>query len=255
MRVVYGSAANSSEFGFHARLRCSCGIRCKTSCGASAIEARLAVTAAHCVVHQGRARPASSCDLTFDSRPGSSYPVRQIVVPVAYMSTVASFGVHTPNYDVAFLQLVLPAPQIAPLGDASVGELARVIGYGQTELEPHSERLRQGLVTITSSNEIVTRAIGACQAGDTQCVDACQGDSGSPLLNQQNEVIAVVSSGSKPCGVSTNYPGYYANVRNLYEEFRAQITPTARQSKAAFRRLLLICVICAGLTMNTVFVL
>lgn len=64
-------------------------------------------------------------------------------------------------------------------------------------------------------------------AGGVKGKDSCKGDSGGPLMYEQNrryEVVGIVSFGHTPCGIE-NIPGVYTHVYQYDSWIRSNISP------------------------------
>lgn len=68
---------------------------------------------------------------------------------------------------------------------------------------------------------------GQLCAGGVKGKDSCKGDSGGPLMYENDktfEVVGVVSFGPSPCG-RENIPGVYTKVFAYKDWIRSQVTP------------------------------
>lgn len=154
-----------------------------------------------------------------------------IVYPVSNWTYHPSFDTYTVDYDIGVLFLGTPlnlthfdisAIAVRPQRPA-VGRLATVAGWGyREEWGPSSYKLEQAQVPIVSSEQCI-ELYGAgeinermlCAGYVTQGgTDACQGDTGGPLVID-GQLVGLVSWG-RGCA-RPNYPTVYCYVASLVD--------------------------------------
>ncbi|XP_039431994.2 trypsin-like isoform X2 [Culex pipiens pallens] len=235
-RVVGGNSSDLSAFPWMASLFQK-GV---FSCGASLINDRYVLTAAHCV-----ARADAREFEVFLRRPSITVGNPEMIHRRGHSITLNHYQGIRINNDVALIRLAEPVPLgpdvipvCLPTGtDSYQGQKATVTGWGTTESGELSDTLQQLTVPILSNQEckragyfrfqITNRMLcaGFLEGGK----DSCQGDSGGPLqlrnpTTGRYDIIGVVSWG-KACA-QRNYPGVYARVT----KFVAWVRSTARDA-------------------------
>ncbi|XP_047545974.1 trypsin, alkaline B-like [Vanessa atalanta] len=218
-RIVGGSTVNISNYPFLvALLFAPDGVSYRQICGASIINNRSVLTAAHCLSHrfnQYRVRAGSSTA----SSGGAVHNANRIIIHPNYNQ-------FTINNDIAVLRL---STQFSFGSNVRVGSIAGanyntgdnqsvwVAGWGFTSFNGRpSENLRHvQLWTVnqnTCQNVYGTSQItqnmlcaGSRAAGNGVCTQ----DSGGPLLHN-NVIVGIVSFGGN-CG-QPQYPGVFARV-------------------------------------------
>ena len=185
---------------------------------------RLFLTAAHCVVTNGRRRSASSLQVLLGSK---SLTSGGQVLNVTSVSVQPNYDV-TPNYaDMALLRLSGDsryAPvKLAPTNAAYVGSAGYIAGWGDRLPVTSTD---SDYPTRLYSASIPIREDAACSARDPEyngnvmlCAgyfggrpDTCSGDSGGPLAVRRSGVwrlVGVTSYGNPGCGSVGTY-GVYA---------------------------------------------
>ena len=215
-------------------------------CGGTLLAARYVLTAAHCMNSEGR--PAVKIDVSLGQTDVTA-PARNF--SVADWQTHPSYVPSNPGhesdggYDVAVLRLDRPAEfeqaRLLRPADAGLwagGVTATVIGWGLTEDEAQngarSNQLREVALPVYSDPVCAAefKAVGAPDgffdpttmlcAGGKEGKDACDGDSGGPLLvpdGQRFALAGVVSFGAvfrddrgneRAC--AENVPGVYSRI-------------------------------------------
>ncbi|EDV35570.1 uncharacterized protein Dana_GF12407 [Drosophila ananassae] len=168
-----------------------------------------------------------------------------IVYPVSSWAYHSSFDTFTVDYDIGVLLLDTPL-NLTHFGISSiavrpqrpaVGRLATVAGWGyREEWGPSSYKLEQAQVPVVSSEqcnelygagEINERMIcaGYVTQGGT---DACQGDTGGPLVID-GQLVGLVSWG-RGCA-RPNYPTVYSYVASLVDWIEETINATTAVAK------------------------
>ncbi|MEL0147539.1 MAG: DUF1986 domain-containing protein [Actinomycetota bacterium] len=199
-------------------------------CGGSIIDSEWIVTAAHCVV--GASPDGVDVHVGTSTLRDRSAGNRATVVEVV---------VH-PNWDeasyrndVALLRLAEPlafGPSVAPIRvpvsqDPNAwppgGTAATISGWGSTEFEGDpSNQLRAAQIQILGSPDqgecgsygsSFDRVVEICAGVPAGGIDACQGDSGSPLVVdvEGTPVLAGVTSVGFECG-RAEYPGIFTRL-------------------------------------------
>ena len=193
-------------------------------CGASLVAPDTVLTAAHCVLDEGRPLPAERLSFVLGRHRLSGTGGETILVTetLPHEQYVNGFGP-----DVALVRLARPSAQ-TPVPIASQpsawapGTSATVIGWGVSSPYGFSggtaDDLQEVRITVQADDDCdflsqtgkMDRATELCAGEMTGGKDACQGDSGGPLMAPDGSVIGVVSHGFG-CGTPTQY-GYYARV-------------------------------------------
>ncbi|KAJ8722088.1 hypothetical protein PYW08_004490 [Mythimna loreyi] len=189
-------------------------------CGATLISAQFAVTAAHCVL-----KDRSQYILLLNNYCGQGdepTPRAEVVEIIRH----PSYDPITRAHDVALLRIALHLGDVTwlnhsilPTSSFGLSGECVIYGYGYKDVDTMetSEWLSEGTLRIVSMDECL-EALGPhraprpdsgviCAVGDG--VDACQGDSGSPLIC--SGVIQGVSSFGTSCAVP-GLPGVYASI-------------------------------------------
>ncbi|XP_049873898.1 kallikrein-8-like isoform X2 [Pectinophora gossypiella] len=184
-------------------------------CGATVLTAELALTAAHCV-HFNHDQYLLQLNNHCEGPPPRAHILE--IIPHA------SYDKASRSHDLALLRIQLERDDITWLGDvlpqSSFGVSGQCAIYGYGTRDPlsseTSEVLMAGDVKIVSLDEC-TSALGpiapaydagmVCALGEA--MDACQGDSGSPLICES--AIQGISSYGLSCGVR-GVPGVYTSI-------------------------------------------
>lgn len=196
-------------------------------CGGSIIGASWIVTAAHCVVGFQGSQVQAHVGITSLGERGAANQV-----DVAEVIVHPAWDAGRYRNDIALLRLSSPmsfGPGVQPIAlpvglDASQwppsGTPARVIGWGATSYgAPASNVLRSGQVQILGGpadtacgryGSDFDVAVEVCAGLADASVDACQGDSGSPLVIDVAglPVLAGITSVGFECA-RVGYPGIY----------------------------------------------
>ncbi|XP_049283477.1 CLIP domain-containing serine protease 14D-like isoform X2 [Anopheles funestus] len=242
-RIVGGRIAKIDEFPWTALIEFRKGDGSfDFHCGGTLINERYVVTAAHCVmptnskwkVHRVRLgewdlATVTDCQEDICSKAPIDLDIEEIVVHKKIYSKDPSNA-----NDIALIRFTRPVqysetirPICLPLSESlrnrdHVGHTAHAAGWGKTETGTASEKKMVVEMNITSLEEcasvyqrlrISVKATHMC-AGGVRGKDACNGDSGGPLMRQHAGswyLIGVVSFGLKACGTA-GVPGVYTNV-------------------------------------------
>ena len=240
IRVVGGTDANRSTTGwFRQFITVTSGG--PSTCGATALTNRWAVTAAHCV-----ATPDGKTKIG----KGKSYllvnPKTRGTGKRFYLDKAIVHPSYKPNSrlqlaDVALLKtsksmgggkLTLNTSRTAP----TLGQAAQVYGFGQTVSGDYGSKptvLQRGDVEdLAGPTGTVCGSYGSdfqvakeiCAGLPTGGTDACQGDSGGPLVSAvdgRNRLVGIVSSGTG-CALA-QYPGIYTRVSTYSNWIEAKV--------------------------------
>ncbi|XP_049296147.1 trypsin 5G1-like [Anopheles funestus] len=194
-------------------------------CGGSLISQQWVITAGHCA--------ATSKEPKLSVRIGSTYHDRGgHVIDIAASIRHPLYNESTFDYDFSLLKLVhslkCPAnvrPVQLPREDAFYqdGTVCVVSGWGDT-LNPAElkDRLRATDVALVNDAVCQTAYVSfgtitermVCAAYHTGGRDACQGDTGGPLV-YENTLIGVVSWRNKSCTTEAQLPGVYGRVTSV----------------------------------------
>ncbi|KAI4457410.1 tryptase-related [Holotrichia oblita] len=183
-------------------------------CGASVINDRYILTAAHCINGFPKERLAATF---LDHDRSTTYETKTFTRKIANILKHGGYGVGgTFNNDIALLKLNEPLDFSGLVKPVSI-----VTGWGATESTGQvSNVLREVDVPVISNMECRSTGYGRRITDNMICAgypegqkDACQGDSGGPMHIANNSlysIIGVVSWG-EGCA-QANYPGVYTRV-------------------------------------------
>ncbi|XP_037792512.1 trypsin-1-like [Penaeus monodon] len=230
-RIVGGNETNPGKYPWLVSL----SYRGKLYCGATLVNDRYLVTAAHCIKRVTKSRV--QIVLGSHNKSDIHEPSRQ-VRKVGEWWAHAGFDRRTFNNDIGVIKLDTPVtitkyvrPVCLPTQDQSyVGDFGIVPGWGRlSENGRSSDVVREVRVPIMSNSECKTKKYNPseitdnmmCAGYDAGKIDACQGDSGGPMLwesegSSQIQLIGVVSWG-QGCA-RAGYPGIYTRIQN-YRNF------------------------------------
>lgn len=236
-RVVGGTPTTTAEWPWIAYLEVDLSADDRWSCGGSVVAPRLVLTAAHCVLEDGRTvRPGivqgvvGRTDL--NAADGTPFRATRIAVHPDYARDPDFDG---GPFDVAVIEtdVDLPAPAIALATTAEAayyapGVVARVAGWGLTAQggQPSNALLQVELPIVSDQDCARLDQISESEASKMVCAgrpeggaDTCQGDSGGPLVvlagaetpdpADDRWILAGTVSWGYECG-APNRPGLYA---------------------------------------------
>ncbi|XP_054738780.1 trypsin zeta-like [Anastrepha obliqua] len=234
-RIVGGRTVDISAHPHQVSMRLKSNLSSSASyshyCGGSIISESIVLTAAYCVT----AKEPSQYQIVAGanqrrSADGAIATVKEIIIHEQYSAS-------TYDNDVAIVVLGTPLPinnftiKAVPLAEEGSlnGATATVSGWGTLSTGGSSANLLQEVNVPIISNEIcnanyydglITDSMLCAGVRDTGGKDACDGDSGGPLL-VNNKLAGIVSWGVG-CA-QANYPGVYANVSYLLPWIREKI--------------------------------
>ncbi|XP_028895423.2 trypsin zeta [Zeugodacus cucurbitae] len=199
------------------------------SCGGSIYSDRIVITASHCV--DGTESSELMVVVGTNQRNGTD----GVIVPVQEIIMHEEYDQERTTNDIALLVLAAALPinnfTIKPIELAEVqpehGDIATITGWGldaQSQIPNFLHEVKVPIVSNKICNQsyegAITEAMLCAGLLDVGGKDACQMDSGGPLL-VNGKLAGVVSWGSG-CGLP-NYPGVYANVWYLLPWLRVNI--------------------------------
>jgi secreted trypsin-like serine protease len=213
------------------------------SCGASVIERRWLLTAAHCVFDERRGGVRAVEWIT--AYEGSNQYKRGKSLRVAEVHVHRQYKVVNDQLtnDLALLKLErdaeAPRQKLASYHGVgaflSEGNTATVVGWGNTETQGYkpSPILLQANVPIVGQKACLSiypnvGQVAFCAGYPQGGVDTCQGDSGGPLFvagSNAEPVQAGITSFGKGCAQPNAY-GVYTNL-GLYEQWIKELVPNA----------------------------
>ena len=247
IRIIGGVHAKSGEFPFMTALVFK-GYKPARGqfCGGSLIAPNVVLTAAHCVSdfvsRPGKpARyPVSRIQAyvgAFDLNrsPGIAVDIKEIYMDNRYGDYEDKNGIAWLKYDFALLRLAKSITSIPPLRIASAtpsasGTVFKVIGFGLTaggnnnSASPILNKLDVPLISLSQCQAFYAPlkmgilAQNICAGYPQGGKDACNGDSGGPLLYRSSAGIALVGIVSWGAGCAVpNAPGVYTKVSSFYQ--------------------------------------
>ncbi|KAK2721878.1 trypsin-1-like [Artemia franciscana] len=236
-RIVGGSEAPIGKYPWMAALIFRTGTR--PFCGASLLNDRYAVTAAHCIM--GSIQPEDVDLILRDhdyKRSKEVYGQESVRVLISEFIPHPEFSKKNIDNDIALVKLEDPIPLDSPefrtivpvclpeMANRILGKDLSVTGWGTTaERGKHSSFLRETEVTVLPHSQCRRSYSGIirisermlCASWESGGRDACQGDSGGPLVLKSSEgyyeLMGVVSFGFG-CG-RQKYPGIYTRVSSF----------------------------------------
>jgi secreted trypsin-like serine protease len=246
--IIGGDDSAQGEFPFMVSLLQKGRPVLQTFCGASLIDKKYVLTAAHCL-GGGAAKPSDlEVALNFvDSQNPGDAVIRRSIKNIFNFNSVSD---NDNNGDIAILELEMPITEVAPIKLASpeiweqikLGDTLTVIGFGVTvpgggnpsEDDPlggNETTLKKVNVPLYDRETCRKNYADAAPDGggltvneDNICAgyakegfeekDSCAGDSGGPLFYTKDNTryqVGVVSWGSQRCA-EPDFPGVYTHV-------------------------------------------
>jgi secreted trypsin-like serine protease len=242
-RVIKGVPSKAGYWKSAVNIEIGRGLTGPASCGASIIDRRWLLTAAHCLFDEKRGglRPLE----WVTAYEGSNQYKRGRPVRIVEAHVHKQFKVVSDQlvYDVALLKLEkdaeAPRQKLAAYHGVrtflTTGNMATIVGWGNTETKGYkpSPLLLQANVPIVSESacHAIYPNVGQmafCAGYPQGGVDTCQGDSGGPLYvsgTNGEHVQAGITSFGKGCAQPDAY-GVYTNL-GLFEQWIKDIVPNA----------------------------
>merc|ERR1712240_706521 len=216
------------------------------SCGATIINKRYVITAAHCVVNQdgSHLNPQTQniritigehnvCD-GFTNEGGQDIKVEKLHVRSDYGNPrmANDFAIMRVAQDIKFTEKVKPACLPEKADKDYAGQMATISGWGGTigyqpsqrprPVQPRQCEMKETSVKILKSSELLCRQVTHDDSKTRMCAwaegtDSCQGDSGGPLAVVEAGRYVLVGVVSYGPGCATKYPGVYAKVTNYLD--------------------------------------
>ncbi|KAF5305588.1 hypothetical protein FQA39_LY01679 [Lamprigera yunnana] len=256
-KIFGGKVTQFEEFPWTVQLQYNHESQLSINCGGTLISNRYVLTAAHCVdkvalrsvgqlvnvvLGEFDTRNATDCidmlGIIYCADAPLVVPVESVIIHPEWSIKPAA----TIDHDIALIRLTQSVkfteyirPICLPSSSTVIkeGQQLIVVGWGQTETGLSSPIKLKATVPVANkvqcigtykSNKRLTVGNGEFCVGGEDGIDSCTGDSGGPLMYQDDTageslwyLAGVVSFGpNEPCGVR-NYPGLYTHVPNYVQ--------------------------------------
>lgn len=227
-QIVGGTTAAKGAWPWTSLVLVSLGDNLYKMCGGTLVSKNKVITAAHCVIDTATNKVYSTSLATVRLGDVSMTGSDMVVHSVSSIVTHPSYDHATSWNDIAVLtlsdsssQTTLQPADFSPADGSNV----TVVGWGNTAYQgTSSSTLLQATVQVIpratcisnylSGNYASNNAYEICAGKLSGGVDACNGDSGGPLMYQLPDgswrLVGIVSWGNG-CALA-NYPGWYTNV-------------------------------------------
>ncbi|XP_063628897.1 phenoloxidase-activating enzyme-like [Cydia splendana] len=232
-KISGGGNANIDQFPWLVLIEYRKNNTIVTNCGGALISGKYVLTAAHCV---DTGNTLTSVRLgeydTYNSGPdcvlveggGKDCTYGAVSIPVERI-------IRHPYYQDFVRPICLPSTNIS---ESSAGSRLLAAGWGAVDENRNESPVKQivdlppvDILTCYNHFSKFTHQPrlwgGQMCAGGEPGKDACAGDSGGPLIRQNEdwyEVVGIVSYGTKPCG---RLPGVYTNVYAYLDWIRSNM--------------------------------
>uniref|UniRef100_A0A182I5R2 trypsin n=1 Tax=Anopheles arabiensis TaxID=7173 RepID=A0A182I5R2_ANOAR len=242
-RIVNGTYAVIDDYPFLVSVQRWSKNEGSHICGGTFVSDQWILTAGHCVDDpEFRQGGIVRVESSFHASGGIFLPIERTVLHDSF-----DYGSPGIDYDYGLIKLVarferaVPVRLVAPYRRFPPGELCTVVGWGMTKKTGDREQLRMVRLPIVRQEvckeiyegwETITRRM-ICAGYAAGGQDACEGDSGGPLLCRG--IQAGITSWGVGCAKANRY-GFYANVANQRDWIRkhagVKISPTTVMVRA-----------------------
>uniref|UniRef100_A0A2C9H3S0 trypsin n=1 Tax=Anopheles gambiae TaxID=7165 RepID=A0A2C9H3S0_ANOGA len=226
-RIVNGTYAVIDDYPFLVSVQRWSKNEGSHICGGTFVSDQWILTAGHCVDDpEFRQGGIVRVESSFHASGGIFLPIERTVLHDSF-----DYGSPGIDYDYGLIKLVarferaVPVRLVAPYRRFPPGELCTVVGWGMTKKTGDREQLRMVRLPIVRQEvckeiyegwETITRRM-ICAGYAAGGQDACEGDSGGPLLCRG--IQAGITSWGVGCAKANRY-GFYANVANQRDWIR-----------------------------------